>query len=254
MSRVLRYLLAMPTAFLISSGGASAAPIYTQPGSNLACSPSCWISQYDTGSQLGIRTFDDFTLTASAGITVAQWRGFAQAGDPKLNPTNPITTTWNLSFWSDTGTGVFSFPLNVLHSVDIAAANVQMTLVGLSPFAGSTVSLYDFTATLPVAFSALGGVKYWFSPLSIQDGMDPGFQWSAAAVNVNGWSTQQSIVGTTSSPFYLTSNDRAFTLDARSATPAVPEPSTWAMMIGGFTMAGLTIRRRKVALPASYER
>jgi hypothetical protein len=37
---------------------------------------------------------------------------------------------------------------------------------------------------------------------------------------------------------------------ALAATSAVPEPATWAMMIGGFAMvgAGMRMRRRKAAL------
>ncbi len=33
-----------------------------------------------------------------------------------------------------------------------------------------------------------------------------------------------------------------------NAGPAVPEPATWAMMIGGFALAGATMRRRKAAV------
>ncbi|MBT2186741.1 PEP-CTERM sorting domain-containing protein [Sphingobium sp. H33] len=35
---------------------------------------------------------------------------------------------------------------------------------------------------------------------------------------------------------------------ASPPTPGVPEPATWAMMIGGFALAGVAMRRRKVAV------
>lgn len=35
------------------------------------------------------------------------------------------------------------------------------------------------------------------------------------------------------------------------AAPAVPEPATWAMMVGGFGVVGLALRRRKVSLAFS---
>lgn len=41
-------------------------------------------------------------------------------------------------------------------------------------------------------------------------------------------------------------NFARFTLVPDSVTSAVPEPATWAMMIGGFVMVGATMRRRKV--------
>jgi hypothetical protein len=37
-------------------------------------------------------------------------------------------------------------------------------------------------------------------------------------------------------------------LEIRSAVGAVPEPSTWAMMIAGFAFVGSTMRRRKVSV------
>ncbi len=38
------------------------------------------------------------------------------------------------------------------------------------------------------------------------------------------------------------------TLSIAAAAPAVPEPATWAMMIGGLALAGLQMRRRKTAV------
>lgn len=40
----------------------------------------------------------------------------------------------------------------------------------------------------------------------------------------------------------------AFRDDGLGPVGAVPEPATWALMIGGFGMAGAMVRRRKVAL------
>ena len=37
-------------------------------------------------------------------------------------------------------------------------------------------------------------------------------------------------------------------LITRAADPAVPEPATWAMMIGGFALAGAAMRRRKATV------
>ncbi|WP_205854187.1 PEPxxWA-CTERM sorting domain-containing protein [Phenylobacterium kunshanense] len=40
----------------------------------------------------------------------------------------------------------------------------------------------------------------------------------------------------------------AFRDDGLGPVGAIPEPATWALMIGGFGMAGATVRRRKAAL------
>ena len=53
---------------------------------------------------------------------------------------------------------------------------------------------------------------------------------SAAGVNVDG-----------STGYGYAFDVTSFTL----ADSAVPEPATWAMMIGGFGLAGATLRRRK---------
>ncbi|WP_419815498.1 PEPxxWA-CTERM sorting domain-containing protein [Glacieibacterium sp.] len=46
----------------------------------------------------------------------------------------------------------------------------------------------------------------------------------------------------------FSSSNRAFEIDNISA--AVPEPATWAMLLGGFAMVGVSARRRSRALAA----
>lgn len=47
----------------------------------------------------------------------------------------------------------------------------------------------------------------------------------------------------------FTSSNRAFEIDNVSVT-AVPEPASWALMIGGFVMVGFASRRRTTAVTA----
>ncbi|BAK65397.1 hypothetical protein SLG_07220 [Sphingobium sp. SYK-6] len=50
-------------------------------------------------------------------------------------------------------------------------------------------------------------------------------------------------------PFAMGLNElKVFGSDQNAGPGAVPEPATWAMMIGGFAMAGATLRRRRMAL------
>lgn len=57
---------------------------------------------------------------------------------------------------------------------------------------------------------------------------------------VNFFSTSRDIAG-----FRLSSTQYAFEID--TVTGAVPEPATWAMMLGGFGLLGFSLRRRKAA-------
>jgi hypothetical protein len=76
-----------------------------------------------------------------------------------------------------------------------------------------------------------------------------------APLNFDGLGARSTLAGTQLSAFFtLTtknnpnnvpggSNTPVFTLGSVS-TPAIPEPATWAMLIGGFGLAGLSMRRR----------
>ena len=61
-----------------------------------------------------------------------------------------------------------------------------------------------------------------------------------------------STVGTaaTSTADYFISafSDTEYSEDFAPAIAAVPEPATWALMLGGFGLAGMTLRRRRTAL------
>ena len=50
--------------------------------------------------------------------------------------------------------------------------------------------------------------------------------------------------------FFGYQNNGASGIDDVSVTAAVPEPATWAMMLGGFGLAGAALRRRSDALAA----
>ena len=68
--------------------------------------------------------------------------------------------------------------------------------------------------------------------------------WTPVGVNFNGTAKSINFGGTAN---YVVFDDITF----GSATPGVvPEPGTWALMIGGFGMAGAALRSRRRALTA----
>jgi hypothetical protein len=80
----------------------------------------------------------------------------------------------------------------------------------------------------------------------------PGGGFSALAANRGGGGgsgggafTLQNIPDTQGGP-----TGGAPSLDERLLAAAVPEPASWALMIGGFGLAGAGLRRRRTALPA----
>ncbi len=91
-----------------------------------------------------------------------------------------------------------------------------------TPFAGTlNLSSLSIFGTLGYADSSLGNPR---------------------SVNTAGLSGNLFIVG--ASNLRNDSND-SFKLKSITATSAVPEPATWGMMIGGFAIAGVAMRRRK---------
>lgn len=65
------------------------------------------------------------------------------------------------------------------------------------------------------------------------------------AVNAGGLSGNLFLVGAANFGRGTDGSDDSFKLKGLTATSAVPEPATWGMMIGGFAIAGVAMRRRK---------
>ena len=90
------------------------------------------------------------------------------------------------------------------------------------------------TYNLAFNFTAAGATQYWMSIVP-----DIGFppQWGWARGTGGDGASFQDFFGTRSPQAF----DMAFTLTGNAA---VPEPATWALMLGGFGLAGVAVRRR----------
>ncbi len=114
---------------------------------------------------------------------------------------------------------------------------------GLTLTSGYFTSAWNDGATLTV--TGLSGATTLFTTTAVLDTTGPSFltfDWSGID------SVQFSIAGGTPHPGLLGAGDY-FAVDNLSITAnSVPEPASWAMMIGGFGLVGAAMRRRAVAL------
>jgi hypothetical protein len=130
--------------------------------------------------------------------------------------------------------------------------SLSQTISGLT--LGATYTLtFDYALAQQVGFDGANTNNYWSvlfgnssynsTALSIADGGFSG--WTTATKTFTASSTSEvlSFLAKTSSPgappFLL--------LDNVSLTSAVPEPTTWGMMLGGFGLIGFLARRRQRA-------
>jgi hypothetical protein len=222
-------------------------------------------------TQLTSATFTGLLPTNGAsvtGVTVEIYRTFPN--DSTVPPSGQVPTRVNspsdVVFDSrDSAGGSLSFSTTTLASTFTASNSV---VNGINPLPNQTTGgegavtgeevLFNINFTNPFI---LPGDHYFFVPLvSLSSGQ---FLWLSAprpivapgtpfAPDLQAWIRNDNLapdwlrVGTDivgSGAFNM-----AFSLDG--ADVAVPEPATWALMIGGFGMAGAVLRRRRSRVAA----
>jgi hypothetical protein len=222
-------------------------------------------------TQLTSATFTGLLPTNGAsvtGVTVEIYRTFPN--DSTVPPSGQVPTRANspsdVVFDSrDSAGGSLSFSTTTLASTFTASNSV---VNGINPLPNQTTGgegavtgeevLFNINFTNPFI---LPGDHYFFVPLvSLSSGQ---FLWLSAprpivapgtpfAPDLQAWIRNDNLapdwlrVGTDivgSGAFNM-----AFSLDG--ADVAVPEPATWALMIGGFGMAGAVLRRRRSRVAA----
>jgi hypothetical protein len=118
------------------------------------------------GSNYDRYVWDAFSLASTATVLAIQWRGTYGASGPASN----FTVAIYASIPAGTQPDVSRPPLVEYQT----GGNADPTYAGV--FGGAT--MYNYSFTLPVAFQAQAGIKYW---LQIE-GWQPGFpDWSMAA-------------------------------------------------------------------------
>jgi len=146
----------------------------------------------------------------------------------------------NFSFVSTNAADNFSFQLDSNPvPVDHNDIFMRFTVDGIGPFGAQTLDIafayYGASFSIIRAFPAPAETNVLFADLRFLQA-DPIYS------------------GTTAAPIFAPGRFPAFSMDVNFGdgvlriTRAVPEPASWALMIGGFALAGAALRRRSMTI------
>jgi hypothetical protein len=177
--------------------------------------------------------FDNFSFATTTTINQISWFGIFL--DNNLNNAAPNSSRWDVLIDNSSGPGGTPGG-NIGGQLN---AGPTQTIVGTGFFGASPVTVYEYTAQFP-AFTALAGVTYWVSPVSVGAGsFDPFFSW-IQGTGGDGSTLQVQLANQAVTGEFVRSGDRAFSLST------VPEPATVTLL--GLGLAGIALRRRRAAL------
>jgi hypothetical protein len=223
----LRMLFASAAVALVTSLAGN-----VQAGVLLLHAPNVTLGEGGPYSSLGQQQFaDSFSLAGGGVINQVTFWGGAYA--------NTAFGPFTVSFFADE---------SGLPGAQLASATGSPTTVVVGPDDGYGASqpLNQFTLNIP-NFNAAAGVTYWFS--AAENG-PYNFVWTPsdllhdAAYEFTGGSWTTNPVGPRDSQAFQLSNV------AGDVPGGVPEPAAWALLIGGFGLTGVALRRRRALVPA----
>lgn len=197
---------------VMASSSANAATLYTQ-------TYDVWGAAFASQNAVGgignyATVYDNFTLSGASTVTDLSFIGvFFNPSTP--SPISQFTVKFYASNAGQVGSTISTFSIlgNGGESCNVSAI---------------------CTYNLALNFAAVGGTQYW---MSIVPDVALSSQWGWATGKGGDSTSFQNFGGTVRSHSY----DMAFTLAGNSA---VPEPATWAMLLGGFALVGSAVRRR----------
>lgn len=125
--------------------------------------------------------FDDFQLTAAAQIATVRWQGIYCVQLAGAAAPAPTATEFIVSFHADVSgrPNTASSLLQARFTPSQAAQTLERRMGGLS--CGSATDthwvLYDYSATLPSAFAAAAGTRYWVRVQAVTPSADVYWGW-----------------------------------------------------------------------------
>lgn len=244
----------------------AAAVVVTVTVENLAASNS--VSFAPIGFAFHDGDYDAFDAGSAASASIrtmaelgspAAWRADFMAAEPGAvvggtgGPLHPGMTMNPGNFVVDTtSNNFFSFVSMVIPSNDHFIGNDDPTMF----------SLFDAGGNLTVSEITLTANRIWDAGSEVFDpGAAPFIAGANPALNTpEGGVVSFDFAGLSGYDGQTTGAGNVFDSQLTASTPvyrisfstsAVPEPATWAMMIGGFALAGASLRQRRRNAPAA---
>ncbi len=167
-----------------------------------------------------------------------------------------VTVIFNQSGADVVATTSGSLNLTGLNYLATGSTTVGVRGDGAAFGTGGNLDIYGPIASGPFAFgtgyvidaSSFSGDAFYIYRLNNVVGVKAGYV-SGSAI-----SATTTFLGQTFDSMGLTVGNYVFgvgqdivTIEIGTAAPAVPEPASWALMIGGFALAGVALRRRRIA-------
>jgi hypothetical protein len=203
------------------ASGAQASTVWDNGGPGSAAG-FCSSNTFTCGSA-GWNIYDDFQLSLGTQVTGFTYdSNFSSFG----SVSDYVSTKW--SIWSADPRSTFG-----------AGPLASGTAVGVNSVDGS-----GFTLTTVTGLNvALGAGTYW---LGLSNNVDNNqiTTYVLSGGSKLGAASQSDNAGNF---FNARIDDASFTIQGSAG---VPEPATWALMIGGFGLAGAALRRRRTAIAA----
>ncbi len=174
-----------------SSSGPDNPSVYpsTLIPSNSTAAPGIRTSQAPTNGQPPGPAFDDFTLSNGGSVRIVSWQGAYCRQTANSASPSPTTSNFVVSIYSD-ASGRPNNSTNLRTATFTASqANEKLdkTVASLpcGPAANTTWALYSYSATLPSAFTAAAGTKYWLSIVATTPTYDVIWGWRDGTANNN---------------------------------------------------------------------
>lgn len=241
--RMQSILLSLSAVAVFSAGAAHAA-------TNLVTNGNFESTTNGSNKQLSATVTNDADRTTLTGWTSSN----GNDGGYNFVLNSSIASTWDSAIWlksENNGYSVSPNGGNIFASDPLYwPGTLSQTVTGLT--AGTQYTLkFGYALAQQVGFEGANSSDYWqvgfgdstqnSGALGIADGGFSGWKTSTMTFTASGVSQVLSFLAKTGAPagappFLL--------LDSVTLTAAVPEPSTWGMMLAGFGLVGVLARRR----------